>query len=85
MPMPDAARESRRVQARANHLGRMPSRAILSDWEIEQAMGGLRKEADLLTAALADEHVPDDVAQRVLNRFLWGDPDGLFGEEKRHA
>lgn len=57
---------------------------LTHDTFLEQAMADLRRQTDALTAALAAEHVPDEQAQRILNRFLWGDPDGLFGEEKRH-
>ena len=61
----------------------MCSCGLTHDAFLEQAMADLRRQADALTAALAAEHVPDEQAQRVLNRFLWGDPDGLFAEEKR--
>jgi len=56
---------------------------LTHDAFLEDAFRQLRDQADHLKAALAAEHVPDEQARRVLNRFLWGDPDGLFGEEKR--
>lgn len=58
---------------------------LTHDAFLKQAMDDLRRQADAWKTAMAEEHVPDDVAQRVVNRALWGDPDGLFAEEKRRG
>lgn len=58
---------------------------LTHDAFLKQAMDDLRRQADAWKAAMVEEHVPDEVAQRVANRALWGHPDGLFAEENRRG
>lgn len=43
----------------------------------ERALADLRTAANILTEALDAENVTPELASRILNRFLFGDPRGL--------
>ncbi|HEY6114639.1 MAG TPA: hypothetical protein VI172_01660 [Candidatus Dormibacteraeota bacterium] len=51
--------------------------ALLND-PVQHAQTELmRRTLDAVDRAMADEGVPDDVRRRVVNRVVWGEPEGL--------
>ncbi|NUS79166.1 MAG: hypothetical protein HOV70_23610 [Streptomyces sp.] len=52
-------------------------RAALSDDPVQQAqIESLRQALAMVERALVDEGVSEDVRRRVINRVVWGEPDG---------
>lgn len=45
----------------------------------------LRQALTMVERALADEDVPREVQRRVINRVIWGDPEGLVDVYARMA
>lgn len=50
--------------------------ALLHDPAQHMQVEVLRRTLDMVERALADEGVPDDVQRRVVNRVVWGEPEG---------
>ncbi|MEW2420455.1 hypothetical protein AB0911_07915 [Streptomyces nigra] len=50
--------------------------ALLSDPVQHMQAEALRQTLGMVERALTDEGVPDDVRRRVVNRVVWGEPEG---------
>lgn len=50
---------------------------------LREKFAELRRSTDFLEAALVAERVPEATVRRVVNRFLWGHPDGLVAQPMR--
>lgn len=50
--------------------------ALLRDPVQHMQAEALRQTLAMVERALADEGVPDDVQRRVVNRVVWGEPEG---------
>jgi hypothetical protein len=50
--------------------------ALLRDPVQKAQVESLRQTLTMLERALADEGIPEEVARRVVNRIVWGDPKG---------
>jgi hypothetical protein len=51
--------------------------ALLHDPVQHAQIEALRQTLTLTERALADEGIPEDVRRRVVNRVVWGEPEGL--------
>jgi hypothetical protein len=51
--------------------------ALLNDPAQKVQIEALRQALTMVERALADEGLPDEVRRRVINRVIWGDPDGF--------
>ena len=51
-------------------------RVLLTDPMQKAQVEALRRTLSMVERALADEGVPDDVRRRVINRVVWGEPEG---------
>ena len=61
------------------YLGQLPGmrEALLTDPVQKMQVESLRQTLTMLERALAEEGIPDEVQRRVVNRIVWGDPEGL--------
>lgn len=50
--------------------------ALLHDPVQHMQAEALQRTLDMVECALTDEGVPDDVRRRVVNRVVWGEPEG---------
>lgn len=50
--------------------------ALLKDPVQKMQVEALRKTLDMVERALIDEGVPEDARHRVINRVVWGEPEG---------
>lgn len=57
---------------------------LLNEPAHERALADLRTAANILTGALDAENVTPELASRILNRFLFGDPRGLDAGSMPH-
>jgi hypothetical protein len=57
--------------------------ALLHDPMQTAQIESLRQTLTMVERALADEGVPDEVRRRVINRTVWGDPEGPAGVHAR--
>jgi hypothetical protein len=62
----------------SRYLGQQPGmrEALLTDPAQKMQVESLRQTLTMMERALADEGIPEDVARRVINRIVWGDPEG---------
>ncbi|MDX3314661.1 hypothetical protein P1S61_37540 [Streptomyces sp. ME08-AFT2] len=51
--------------------------ALLTDPVQKMQAEALRQTLSMVERALTDEGVPDDVRRRVINRVVWGEPEGF--------
>ncbi|MFE2712243.1 hypothetical protein ACFXKI_09695 [Streptomyces mirabilis] len=51
--------------------------ALLHDPVQKAQIEALRQTLTMMDRALADESVPEETRRRVINRIVWGDPEGL--------
>lgn len=60
------------------YLAQQPGmrQALLTDPVQNMQAEALRQTLNMVERALADEGVPDDVRRRVVNRVVWGEPEG---------
>jgi hypothetical protein len=60
------------------YLGQQPGmrEALLNDPVQKIQVESLRQALTMVERALADEGLPVDVSRRVVNRIVWGDPEG---------
>lgn len=49
---------------------------LLNDPAQKLQVESLRQALTMMERALADEGIPESVARRVINRIIWGDPEG---------
>ncbi|WP_329336114.1 hypothetical protein OG252_13165 [Streptomyces sp. NBC_01352] len=50
--------------------------ALLHDPVQKAQIEALRQTLTMMERALADEGIPDEVRHRLINRIIWGDPEG---------
>lgn len=62
----------------SRYFGQQPDmrEKLLTDPVQHAQAESLRQTLALLERALADEDIPDEAAHRVINRIVWGDPNG---------
>lgn len=56
---------------------------LLHDPAQHMQVEALRRTLDMVERALADEGVPDGVQRRVVNRVVWGEPEGYVDVRAR--
>lgn len=57
--------------------------ALLTDPVQHMQAEALRQTLSMVERALIDEGVPDDVRRRVVNRVVWGEPEGSVDAHAR--
>lgn len=57
--------------------------ALLTDPVQKMQAEALRQTLSMVERALTDEGVPDDVRRRVINRVVWGEPEGFVDVHAR--
>lgn len=64
--------------ALGRYLDQQPGmrQALLTDPVQNMQAKALRQTLNMVERALVDEGVPDDVRRRVINRVVWGEPEG---------
>lgn len=64
--------------ALSRYLNQQPGmrEALLHDPVQKMQAEMLRRTLTMVERALTDEGVPDDVRRRVINRVIWGEPEG---------
>ena len=67
------------------YLGQQPRmrEAFLTDPVQHSQVEGLRQTLAMMERALADEGIPDETARRVINRIVWGEPEGYVDVHAR--
>lgn len=69
----------------SRYLAQQPGmrEALLHDPMQHAQAEALRQTLSMVERALVDEGVPDDVRRRVINRVVWGEPEGLVDVHAR--
>ena len=69
------------------YLGQQPGmrEALLTDPVQHAQVESLRQTLTMMERALADEGIPEETARRVINRLVWGDPEGRIDVHARMA
>ncbi|WP_329215201.1 hypothetical protein OG352_06280 [Streptomyces sp. NBC_01485] len=67
------------------YLGQQPGmrQALLHDAAQHMQVEALRRTLDMVERALDDEGVPHNVRHRVINRVVWGEPEGYVDVRAR--
>lgn len=67
------------------YLAQQPGmrQALLTDPAQHMQIEALRRTLRMVERALADEGLPDDVQRRVVNRVIWGEPEGYVDVRAR--
>ena len=62
----------------SRYLGQHPEmrQTLYHDPVQDAQVESLRQTLTMMERALADEGIPDEIAHRVINRIVWGDPEG---------
>lgn len=69
----------------SRYLDQQPGmrQALLHDPAQHMQVEALRRTLSMVERALADEGLPDDVQRRVVNRVVWGEPEGYVDVRAR--